>query len=162
MDYPEIAEGIFPRHRFMSAYEQKVDHPTQDYCCLHILLHFSRNFSCIVSVLSKVPENRSKPTRWSLLIENGNIFCLLLSLTRPLLSRFNFLTFSLLRSNFNHHQVPSREVDKSEQRFWSHWNKETKEFFLQFSFKLSDPRNTAGAPRPPPPAMVCRLLFYFV
>ena len=24
MDYPEIAEGIFPRHRFMSAYEQKV------------------------------------------------------------------------------------------------------------------------------------------
>merc|ERR1711990_1071775 len=51
-------------------------------------------------------------------------------------------------------KVPSREVDKSEQRFWSHWNKETKEFFLQFSFKLSDPRNTAGAPRPPPPAMV--------
>ena len=24
VDYPEIAEGIFPRHRFMSAYEQKV------------------------------------------------------------------------------------------------------------------------------------------
>ena len=54
-------------------------------------------------------------------------------------------------------QVPSREVDKSEQRFWSHWNKETKEFFLQFSFKLSDPRNLGGAPRPPPPAMVYNL-----
>ena len=25
VDYPEIAEGIFPRHRFMSAYEQKVN-----------------------------------------------------------------------------------------------------------------------------------------
>ena len=49
-------------------------------------------------------------------------------------------------------------MDKSEQRFWSHWNKETKEFFLQFSFKLSDPRNTAGAPRPPPPAMVIALI----
>ena len=27
VDYPEIAEGIFPRHRFMSAYEQKVIAP---------------------------------------------------------------------------------------------------------------------------------------
>ena len=27
VDYPEIAEGIFPRHRFMSAYEQKVIPP---------------------------------------------------------------------------------------------------------------------------------------
>ena len=24
VDYPEIAEGVVPRHRFMSAYEQKV------------------------------------------------------------------------------------------------------------------------------------------
>ena len=31
-----------------------------------------------------------KLTRWSLLIENGNIFCLLLSRTRQFLSRFNF------------------------------------------------------------------------
>ena len=27
VDYPEIAEGIVPRHRFMSAYEQKVEPP---------------------------------------------------------------------------------------------------------------------------------------
>ena len=27
IDYPEIAEGIMPRHRFMSAYEQKVEPP---------------------------------------------------------------------------------------------------------------------------------------
>jgi hypothetical protein len=26
VDYPEIAEGVVPRHRFMSAYEQKVRH----------------------------------------------------------------------------------------------------------------------------------------
>jgi splicing factor 3A subunit 2 len=25
VDYPEIAEGVVPRHRFMSAYEQKVN-----------------------------------------------------------------------------------------------------------------------------------------
>merc|ERR1712032_467562 len=47
-------------------------------------------------------------------------------------------------------KVPSREVDKSEQRFWSHWNKD----FLQFSFKLSDPRGGSAVARPPPPAMV--------
>ena len=27
MDYPEIAEGITPRHRFMSAYEQRIEPP---------------------------------------------------------------------------------------------------------------------------------------
>ena len=32
-------------------------------------------------------------------------------------------------------QVPSREVDKSDGKFWSLWNKDTKEFFLQFAFK---------------------------
>ena len=32
--------------------------------------------------------------------------------------------------------------------------RETKEFFLQFSFKLSDPRGGSAVARPPPPAMV--------
>ncbi len=27
IDYPEIAEGVVPRHRFMSAYEQRVEPP---------------------------------------------------------------------------------------------------------------------------------------
>ena len=27
IDYPEIAEGVRPRHRFMSAYEQRVEPP---------------------------------------------------------------------------------------------------------------------------------------
>ena len=27
IDYPEIAEGVIPRHRFMSAYEQKIEPP---------------------------------------------------------------------------------------------------------------------------------------
>ena len=31
------------------------------------------------------------------------------------------------RNNILSIQVPSREVDKSDIRFWSHWNKETKE-----------------------------------
>lgn len=32
-------------------------------------------------------------------------------------------------------KVPSREVDKSEGKFWFFWNKESKQFFLQFSYK---------------------------
>ena len=27
IDYPEIADGVIPRHRFMSAYEQKIEPP---------------------------------------------------------------------------------------------------------------------------------------
>ena len=33
-------------------------------------------------------------------------------------------------------QVPSREIDKTDEKFWTMWNKETKQFFLQFAFKV--------------------------
>jgi splicing factor 3A subunit 2 len=33
-------------------------------------------------------------------------------------------------------KVPSREIDKSDNRFWTHWNAESRQFFLQLSFKL--------------------------
>jgi len=31
IDYPEIAEGIRPRHRFMSAYEQHIEPPDRQW-----------------------------------------------------------------------------------------------------------------------------------
>ena len=31
IDYPEIAEGVRPRHRFMSAYEQRVEPPDRSW-----------------------------------------------------------------------------------------------------------------------------------
>ena len=31
VDYPEIADGIKPRHRFMSAYEQKLEPPDRQW-----------------------------------------------------------------------------------------------------------------------------------
>ena len=31
IDYPEIAEGICPRHRFMSAYEQRIEPPDRSW-----------------------------------------------------------------------------------------------------------------------------------
>lgn len=32
-------------------------------------------------------------------------------------------------------KIPSREIDKTEGRFWTHWNQDTKQFFLHFCFK---------------------------
>jgi len=97
VDYPEIAEGVVPRHRFMSAYEQKVEPPDR---------------------------------------------------------KWQYLLFAAEPYETISFKVPSREVDKSEGRFWSHWNKETKEFFLQFSFKLIDPNKPAQAGRGAPPPQV--------
>jgi len=100
VDYPEIAEGVVPRHRFMSAYEQKVEPPDR---------------------------------------------------------KWQYLLFAAEPYETISFKVPSREVDKSEGRFWSHWNKETKEFFLQFSFKLIDPNKPPpgqGGRGAPPPQLV--------
>lgn len=86
IDYPEIADGVAPRHRFMSAYEQRVEPPDK---------------------------------------------------------KWQYLLFAAEPYETISFKIPSREVDKSEIKFWTSWNKETKQFFLQFHFKLEH--------RPPPP-----------
>ncbi|KAM8838256.1 splicing factor 3A subunit 2 [Synchiropus splendidus] len=100
IDYPEVAEGIGPRHRFMSAYEQRIEPPDR---------------------------------RWQYL----------LMAAEP----YETIAF----------KVPSREIDKAESRFWTHWNRETKQFFLQFHFKMEKPLGPpmggpipTGMKRPPP------------
>ncbi|XP_067308985.1 splicing factor 3A subunit 2 [Pseudorasbora parva] len=99
IDYPEIAEGIGPRHRFMSAYEQRIEPPDR---------------------------------------------------------RWQYLLFAAEPYETIAFKVPSREIDKAETRFWTHWNRETKQFFLQFHFKMEKampPPPGQGAPvgvkRPP-------------
>jgi len=82
VDYPEIAEGITPRHRFMSAYEQKVEAPDR---------------------------------------------------------RWQYVLFAAEPYEAIAFKVPSREVDKSEGKFWTYWNKEAKQFFLQFAFRVEGP-----------------------
>lgn len=91
IDYPEIVEGITPRHRFMAAYEQKMEPPDR---------------------------------------------------------KWQYLLFAAEPYETIAFKVPSREVDKDPKKLWSHWNKETKQFFLQFAFKV-DPK----IPAPPPPQM---------
>lgn len=98
IDYPEIAEGVLPRHRFMSAYEQKVEPPDR---------------------------------------------------------KWQYLLFAAEPYETIAFKVPSREVEKTEGKFWTHWNKDTKQFFLQFAFK-NEQKPVAkvpvpAVPGPPPP-----------
>uniref|UniRef100_H2Z750 Matrin-type domain-containing protein n=1 Tax=Ciona savignyi TaxID=51511 RepID=H2Z750_CIOSA len=58
-------------------------------------------------------------------------------------------------------KVPSREIDKGDGKFWTHWNKDTKQFFLQFHYKMEtrpppmmaphDDEAPPGTLPPPPP-----------
>ncbi|XP_070566225.1 splicing factor 3A subunit 2-like [Ptychodera flava] len=106
VDYPEIVEGLLPRHRFMSAYEQKIEPPDR---------------------------------------------------------KWQYLLFAAEPYEIIAFKVPSREVDKGEGKFWTQWNKETKQFFLQFAFKMDhrqqqpqphqQPQHQPPAPPPPPPAV---------
>lgn len=79
IDYPEITEGIVPRHRFMSAYEQKIEPPDR---------------------------------------------------------RWQYVLFAAEPYETIGFKIPSHEVDKSETKFWTLWNKDSKQFFLQFAFRL--------------------------
>jgi len=149
VDYPEIAEGIFPRHRFMSAYEQKVATSTT------II-----NYSNTPTPPPSPPPSPSPPPPTTITTTTHHhhppptTTTAVSSTTTPQVEppdrKWQYLLFAAEPYETIAFKVPSREVDKSETRFWSHWNKETKEFFLQFSFKLSDPR---GGSRPPPPAV---------
>ncbi|XP_065568232.1 splicing factor 3A subunit 2-like [Artemia franciscana] len=105
IDYPEIAEGVLPRHRFMSAYEQRIEPPDR---------------------------------------------------------KWQYLLFAAEPYETIAFKVPSREVEKCETKFWTLWNKDTKQFFLQFSYKVEPkkppppqviPSNLPLPPRPAPPPM---------
>uniref|UniRef100_A0A1I7XIW8 Origin recognition complex subunit 2 n=1 Tax=Heterorhabditis bacteriophora TaxID=37862 RepID=A0A1I7XIW8_HETBA len=95
IDYPEIAEGVIPRHRFMSAYEQKIQPPDK---------------------------------------------------------RWQYLLFAAEPYETIAFKIPSREVDKSE-KFWTMWNKDTKQFFLQVAFRIDSRVAHDDLPPAPPPVM---------
>ena len=88
IDYPEIADNIIPRHRFMSAYEQKIEPPDRHW---QYVLFAAEPYETIAF------------------------------------------------------KVPSREVDKSEGKFWTLWNKDSKQFFLQFAFREGVTMQTIGS-----------------
>lgn len=97
VDYPEISDQITPRHRFMSAYEQKIEPPDR---------------------------------------------------------RWQYVLFAAEPYETIAFKVPSREVDKSDGKFWTYWNKEAKQFFLQFSFRIEGQNPVhSGKQHPPNPLL---------
>lgn len=70
IDYPEVAEGIVPRHRFMSSFEQKIQPPDK---------------------------------------------------------RWQYLLFAAEPYETIGFKIPSREIDKSDDKFWTVWNRDTKQ-----------------------------------
>jgi splicing factor 3A subunit 2 len=104
IDYPEITDNVMPRHRFMSAYEQKIEPPDR---------------------------------------------------------KWQYLLFAAEPYETIAFKVPSREVKKTDNKFWTHWNRDTKQFFLQFAFKNEAKKPTTIIARPgnmmggvPPPPMI--------
>lgn len=99
IDYPEISDGIVPRHRFMSAYEQKIEPPDR---------------------------------------------------------KWQYLLFAAEPYETISFKVPSREIEKQEGKFWVYWNKDTKQFFLQFAFVNPKLMAMRGGPRggAPPPMFI--------
>ncbi|KAJ3041580.1 Splicing factor 3A subunit 2 [Rhizophlyctis rosea] len=90
IQYPEVTEGIKPRHRFMSAFEQRIEAPMKQY---------------------------------------------------------QYLLFAAEPYETISFKVPSREIDRGEGRFWTHWDKDAGQFHLQFFFKTDrGPSVMAGAP----------------
>lgn len=109
VDYPEIVDGVLPKHRFMSAYEQKMEAPDR---------------------------------------------------------AFQYLLFAAEPYETIAFKISSRELDKTEGKFWTFWNKDTKQFFLQFYFKADRtslntrpsrvqqmPVGMGALGAPPPPSM---------
>ena len=89
IDYPEITPGVIPRHRVMSAYEQKVQQPDKAW---QYLLFAAEPYETIAF------------------------------------------------------KIPSREADKTEDKFWSYWNRETRQYFMQFAFRADNQGSQMGGP----------------
>lgn len=110
IDYPEIADGTIPRHRFMSAYEQHIEPPDK---------------------------------------------------------KWQYLLFAAEPYETIAFKVPSREVDKNENKFWTHWNPISKQFFLQLAFRLEgslssvslQPNQPGLVPIRPPPHMLTQPIY---
>ena len=58
--------------------------------------------------------------------------------------RWQYLLFAAEPYETIGFKVPSREVDKTEEKFWTLWNRDAKQFFLQFAFKVEPMKGSLG------------------
>lgn len=107
VDYPEIVDGIEPRHRFMSAYEQHIEPPDRKW---QYLLFAAEPYETISFKL---------PSREIDKVSNG---------------------YRSRQTYYQYQQNSRRLIDynfiQSDGKFWTHWIAETKQFFIQFHYKI--------------------------
>uniref|UniRef100_A0A8C5PB23 Splicing factor 3a subunit 2 n=1 Tax=Leptobrachium leishanense TaxID=445787 RepID=A0A8C5PB23_9ANUR len=138
IDYPEIAESIIPRHRFMSAYEQRIEPPDRRW---QYLLMAAEPYETIA--FKDEQDHRMDPFALAL----QTILTRTAHLEPAGVAPPPAIPVSPVVQTS---QVPSREIDKVEGKFWTHWNRETKQFFLQFHFKMEKPPQVPALPQAPP------------
>lgn len=67
--------------------------------------------------------------------------------------KFQYLLFAAEPYETIGFKVPSREIDKSDNKFWTHWNPDARQFFLQLAFKSENSaafmNQMAGMPSQP-------------
>lgn len=89
LQYPEIAQGVTPRVRFMSAFEQKVEEPDKSY--QYLLVAAEPYETCAF-------------------------------------------------------KLQAREVDRREGKYWTWWDEDSKEFWIQITFKTERDERYSNVP----------------
>ncbi|KAK9465804.1 hypothetical protein V1512DRAFT_265402 [Lipomyces arxii] len=91
LQYPEISTEIMPRHRFMSAFEQRIESPMDN-------------------------------------------------------KQFQYLLIAAEPYETVGFKIPSKEIDRRAGKFWTHYDKDTNEYFLQLLFKADREERYSGVP----------------
>lgn len=73
VDYPEITEGVEPKHRFMAAFEQKVEAPDRDW---QYILFAAEPYNTIGFKISSREIDTSKGKMWTFFNEDTKSFFL--------------------------------------------------------------------------------------
>ena len=116
VEYPEIEEGLQPRHRFMSAYEQRVEAPDKNWQCVDGgCFHGSRATAALVqTTTAPAPHTLS-----------------------PVLRLARYLLFAADQYETIAFKVPALEVDRDPSKFFTSWDDARKLFTLQLHFRAA-------------------------
>lgn len=169
IDYPEIEEGLQPRHRFMSAYEQKVEPVDKKF---QYILVAAEPYETIAF---KVPNRYPPAPHHRLAKRVVALGCLFdvprqSSITKPLVQprgggssscmRTPAPLLGLISSVVSSHLVFSdarvfclcarREIDTAANKFFTNWDRDNLTFTLQIHFR---DKKIGDMPPPPPPPL---------
>ena len=144
VEYPEIEDGLQPRHRFMSAFEQRVCFSCPKPVCTDIL--FAACCFPLCAPAYHLP--RANPIMCTLF----NMWSSFNSLSHPCTQveapdkTWQYLLFAAEPYETIGFKIPNMEIDKDPSKFQTTWNDESKTFLLQLYFKTAGLERKAPAP----------------